>query len=55
MKIRIIIGMISATFSMCATGIVEIFRQQRCDLPFHRINQTVGMNIFEIYLILYLI
>ncbi|CAF4613781.1 unnamed protein product [Rotaria sp. Silwood1] len=38
-KIRMIIGMISATLSMCITGIVEIFRQKKCDSSF---QQTIG-------------
>jgi hypothetical protein len=43
MKVRIIIGMICATLSMCITGVIEIVRQKRCDSPFHQTNQTIGM------------
>jgi hypothetical protein len=43
MKVRIVIGMIGATLSMCITGVIEIFRQKRCDLPFKQTNQTIGM------------
>ncbi|CAF4175102.1 unnamed protein product [Rotaria sp. Silwood2] len=38
---RIVIGLISASLSMCIAGTVEIFRQKRCDtLP--TIPQTIG-------------
>jgi hypothetical protein len=41
MKVRIIIGMIAASFSMCVAGTVEAFRQKRCDFSF---NQIIGMS-----------
>ncbi|CAF2586135.1 unnamed protein product [Rotaria sp. Silwood2] len=42
-KIRMVIGMISATLSMCLTGIVEIFRQKKCDSSF---QQTIGNTTY---------
>lgn len=42
MKIRLVFGMVFATLSMCITGVVEITRQNRCDVSFHT-TQIIGM------------
>lgn len=39
-KWRFIIGMTTAILSMCLAGVVEIFRQQKCETY---IQQTIGM------------
>ncbi|UJR33175.1 hypothetical protein I4U23_020631 [Adineta vaga] len=43
-KVRFVIGMIAATISMCITGTVEIFRQQKCNSPF---SQTIGNTVYN--------
>lgn len=43
MRTRIVIGMIFATLSMCTTGVVEIFRQDRCDPK--NSSQIIGQQI----------
>ena len=44
---RFVIGMFAATLSMCLTGVVEIFRQQKCESC---IQQTIGMDEFVTFL-----
>ena len=44
MRVRIVIGMIFATLSMCTTGVVEMFRQGRCDTTNSSQLNVIGLQ-----------